>query len=158
VCPKYRQGRAARFVVERAKELPETEPTLQPSENGRQLFEQVQAEGWRKVRLLGSAIKQIRLTVFLFLGIAAFSQSEAPVEQVKTASPPDLKLVLQSLERVEQQNLALSRAYEVTRQYKAFHGDETRPSAEVTAQISFTPPDTGRLRSSNRAGNQGAKR
>ncbi len=92
--------------------------------------------------LLGSAMKQIRLTVLVFLGIAAFSQSEAPVAQVKTAPPPDLNLILQSLERVEQQNPALSRAHEVTRQYKTFHGDDTQPRAEVTAQISFTPPDT----------------
>src|SRR5689334_18843527 len=87
-------------------------------------------------------MKQIRLTVLLFLGIAAFSQSEAPVAQLKTAPPPDLNLVLQSLERVEQHNPALSRAHEVTRHYKAFHGDDTQPSAEVTAQISFTPTDT----------------
>jgi len=94
------------------------------------------------VHLLASAKKQINLTVLLFLGIAAFSQSDVPVAQLKTVPPPDLNLVLQSLERVEQQNTALSRAHQVTRQYKAFHGDDTRPSAEVTAQISFTPPDT----------------
>jgi hypothetical protein len=88
-------------------------------------------------------MKQIRLIVVLLLAtIASFSQSQESAAQAKTAPPPDLNLVLQSLERVEQQNPALSRAHEVTRHYKAFHGDDTQPSAEVTAQISFTPPDT----------------
>jgi hypothetical protein len=84
---------------------------------------------------------QIRLIVLLSLvTVASFSQPQESAAQAKAESP-DLNLVLQSLERVEQQNPALSRAYEITRQYKAFHGDDTQPSAEVTAQISFTPPD-----------------
>ncbi|MGI9071156.1 MAG: hypothetical protein ACR2JB_07515 [Bryobacteraceae bacterium] len=49
-------------------------------------------------------------------------------------------MLLQSLERVEQQNAACSRPYEVTRRYKAFQADDKRPTAEVTARIRFTPP------------------
>src|ERR1700730_10329012 len=45
------------------------------------------------------------------------------------------------MERTEMQNPALTRAYEVTRQYKVCRGDDINPSSEVTAQISFTPPD-----------------
>jgi hypothetical protein len=85
-------------------------------------------------------MKQIRWTVSLFLGLAVFSQ--AAVNDVKTAPPPNLNLVLPSLERAQQQNPALSRAHKATRYYKAFHGDDTQPSAEVTAEVSFTPPDT----------------
>ena len=55
------------------------------------------------------------------------------------ASLPNLDLILDSLERTEMQNPALSRPYEVTRQYKVFRGDDTKPSSEVTAQISFIP-------------------
>ena len=54
------------------------------------------------------------------------------------ASPPNLDLILDSMERTEEQNPALSRPYEVTRQYKVFRGEDTKPTSEVTAQISFT--------------------
>ncbi|HLG94708.1 MAG TPA: hypothetical protein VKX49_00200 [Bryobacteraceae bacterium] len=104
--------------------------------------------------LLGSAIKQTRLIVLVLLvTIATFSQSEAPVAEVKTAPPPDLNLVLQSIERVEQQNPALSRAHEVTRRYKAFYGDDTQPSAEITARMSFTPPDRSTFQIIQASGN-----
>jgi len=62
------------------------------------------------------------------------------VEELKTR-PPNLDLILDSLERTEGQNPALSRPYEVTRQYKVFRADDPKPASEVTAQISFTPPD-----------------
>src|SRR6202162_1026867 len=57
------------------------------------------------------------------------------------ASPPNLDLILDFLERTQEQNPALSRPYEVTWQYKVFRADDPKPSTEVTAQISFTPPD-----------------
>src|SRR5947207_14935959 len=96
---------------------------------------------------------QIRLVVLLLLvTIASFSQPQESAAQAK-AEPPDLNLVLQSVERVEQQNPALSRPYEMTRHYKAFHADDTQPSAEVTAQISFTPPDTKTFKILKASGN-----
>jgi hypothetical protein len=55
---------------------------------------------------------------------------------------PNLNSILDSLERSEEQNLALSRPYEVTREYKVFHADDPNPVSDVTAQISFSPPDT----------------
>ncbi len=98
-------------------------------------------------------MKQIRLVVLLLLAtIASFSQPQESAAQVKTESP-DLNLVLPSLERVEQQNPALSRPYEMTRHYKAFHADDTQPSAEVTAQISFTPPNTKTFKILQASGN-----
>jgi hypothetical protein len=52
-----------------------------------------------------------------------------------------LDLILDNLERTEQQNAALSRPYEVARKYILFRRDDRKPSSEVTAQISFTPPN-----------------
>ena len=92
------------------------------------------------MHLSGSAIKQRGLIVFLLLATAtSFSQPQSPRVEPRTV-PPDLNLILQSVERVEQLNLARSRPYEVTRQYKVFRADDKQPTADVTAQISFTPP------------------
>jgi hypothetical protein len=104
-------------------------------------------------------MKQIELLVLLFFlaPIALFSQSHSPTAEAKTTSP-DLNLIMQSLERVEQQNPARFRPYEVTRQYKAFRADDKQPTAEVTAQISFTPPNRKTFRIIQASGNpRGAK-
>jgi hypothetical protein len=85
-------------------------------------------------------MKQIGLTLLLLLATILFSQSHLPTAEAKT-TPPDLNLILQSLERVEQENPARSRPYEVTRRYQAFRADDKQPTAEITAQISFTPPN-----------------
>jgi hypothetical protein len=61
--------------------------------------------------------------------------------QELTGSPPKLDLILNALERAEEQNPALSQPYEVTRQYNVFRGDDPKPYSEVTAHISFVPPD-----------------
>ena len=73
------------------------------------------------------------------------------------ASLPNLDLILDSLERTEMQNPALSRPYELTRQYKVFRGDDTKPSSEVTAQISFTPPDIKTFKITEAQGNSRGK-
>jgi hypothetical protein len=62
--------------------------------------------------------------------------------QESEASPPNLNLLLDSLERIEEQNPALSRPYEVTREYKVFREDDPTPVSVLTAQISFAPPET----------------
>jgi hypothetical protein len=102
----------------------------------------LRAEGHGQNALVRSpTMKQLGLVVcFLLARIASFSQSHSPAAEPKT-TPPDLNLILQSLELADQQNPARSRPYEVTRQYKAFRADDKQPTAEVTAQISFTPPD-----------------
>ena len=61
--------------------------------------------------------------------------------QEANTSLPNLDSILDSLERTEEENPALSRPHEVTRLYKVFQGDDPKPSSEVPAQISFTPPD-----------------
>jgi hypothetical protein len=93
------------------------------------------------VLLSGREMQQIRLIVLLLLvTIASFSQSLAPPAKANLTSP-DLNPILQTLERVEQQNPARSRPYELTRRYKAFRADDKNPAAEITAQINFTPPN-----------------
>ena len=62
-------------------------------------------------------------------------------QEVK-ASPPNLGLILDSLERTDEQNPALIRPHEVTREYKIFRGGDTKPISDVTAQISFISIDT----------------
>jgi hypothetical protein len=86
-------------------------------------------------------MQQIRFIVLLLLAASAsFSKPPATQAQADLRSP-DLNLILQTMERVEQQNPARSRPYELTRQYKAFRGDDKTPTAEITAEIDFTPPD-----------------
>ena len=75
----------------------------------------------------------------VFLATLA-SSSQAPSSTAEIESP-DLNLILQRLEDIQHQDPALSRPYEVTREYKVFHGYDKRPTSEVTAQINFVPPD-----------------
>jgi hypothetical protein len=60
--------------------------------------------------------------------------------QEAKVAPPNLNSILDSLERTEEQNPALSRSHNVTREYKVFQGDDPKPISDVTTQISFTPP------------------
>ena len=61
--------------------------------------------------------------------------------QVAKVNSPNLNSILDSLERAAEQNPALSRPHEVTREYKVFEGDDPKPISDVMTQISFTPPD-----------------
>ena len=56
--------------------------------------------------------------------------------------PPSLDLILDSLERTAEQNPALSKPYEVMREYKVFREDDPTPVSDIMAEISFTPPET----------------
>jgi hypothetical protein len=86
-------------------------------------------------------MQQIRLIVpLLLVTIASFSQPLAPPAEANLTSP-DLDLIVPTLERVGQQNPARSRPYELTRRYKAFRADDKKPTAEITAQVNFTPPN-----------------
>jgi len=64
----------------------------------------------------------------------------------------DLDLILQRIEDVEHRDAAQSRAYSVTREYKMFHGAESEPTSEVTAQVDFVPPDTVRYKITQTSG------
>jgi hypothetical protein len=61
--------------------------------------------------------------------------------QEARVGPPNLNSILDSLERTAEQNPALSRPHEVTREYKVFQGNDPKPISDVMTQISFTPPD-----------------
>jgi hypothetical protein len=60
--------------------------------------------------------------------------------QEAKVAPPNLNSILDSLERTEEQNPALSRSHNVTREYKVFQGGDPKPISDVMTQISFTPP------------------
>jgi hypothetical protein len=102
------------------------------------------------------ARQQLKQLGFMVLFLAArtvsFPEGHSPGGRA-SAAHPDLNLILQSLERVEQQNPARSRPHEVTRQYQAFRADDKRASAEVTAQIRFTPPSSKTFRIVQASGN-----
>src|SRR4029077_4140612 len=74
------------------------------------------------------------------------------------ANPPSLDLILNSLERTEQQNPALSQPYEVTREYKVFREDDPMPVSDIMAQISFTPPETKTFQITKAEGSPRGKR
>jgi len=95
------------------------------------------------------------LILFWITNLASFSNSPAAQAQ---ASPPNLNLILQSLERAEQQNPARLRPHEISREYKGFREDDTRPTSEVTAQVSFTPPNRKTFTITRASGNPRGER
>ena len=74
----------------------------------------------------------------LLLTLASSSQVATPSAEIKT---PDLNLILQGVEDVQHQDPSQSRPYELTREYKVFHGHDKQPTSEVIAQINFVLPD-----------------
>ena len=95
------------------------------------------------------------LTLFWITNLAFLSNSVAADAQ---ASAPNLNLILQSLERAEQQNPARLRPHEISREYKGFREDDTRPTSEVTAQVSFTPPNRKTFTITRASGNPRGER
>jgi len=87
------------------------------------------------------ADKRHGLIVLLFLiaTIGIFPPS-LHAQEAKVNSP-NLNSILDSLERVAEQNPALSRPHEVRREYKVFEGDDPKPISDVMTPIWFTPPD-----------------
>jgi hypothetical protein len=79
----------------------------------------------------------VRLALLATLWVFPYSLDA----QQSKESAPNLDLILDNLERTEEHNAALSRPYEVARKYILFRGDDRKPSSEVTAQVSFTPPN-----------------
>ena len=78
------------------------------------------------------------LVVVFLATVGSWSQVPSPTPDIES---PDLNAILQHLEDVQHQDPAQSRPYEVTREYKVFHGDDKQTTSEVTAQINFVPPD-----------------
>ncbi len=79
------------------------------------------------------------LSGLIFLAtIASSSQVIPSTAEIKS---PDLNLILQGMQDIQHQNPALSRPYEVTREYKVFKGSDQQSISVVVAQINFVPPD-----------------
>jgi hypothetical protein len=74
----------------------------------------------------------------VFATLASSSQTTPSTTEIKS---PDLTLILQRLEETQVQDPAQSRPYEVTREYKLFHGYDKQPTSEVLVQINSVPPD-----------------
>ena len=72
----------------------------------------------------------------LLTTLAASSQ-----ETSSTTEMPDLNLILQRLGGLLHRDPAQSLPYEVTREYKVFHGYSKQSTSEVIPQIDFVPPD-----------------
>jgi hypothetical protein len=90
------------------------------------------------------------LALFCITKLASLSNS--PAAEAKPW-PPNLNLIVQSLERAEQQNPARLRPHEISREYKGFRADDTRPTCEVTARVSFTPPNRKTFTITHASGN-----
>jgi hypothetical protein len=78
-------------------------------------------------------------------------------QQLK-ASAPNLDLILDYLERTEEQNAALSRPYEMAWKYILFRGGDRKPTSEVTAQMSFIPPNIKTFNITEEHGNPRGKK
>lgn len=92
-----------------------------------------------KITALKNAISPLILVILSVGGTvqSACSQNAA----VESAPPgPDIAMIVPSLERVEQENPALTHSYGMIRQYKAFGAGDSQPTSEITAEISFIPP------------------
>jgi hypothetical protein len=73
--------------------------------------------------------------------LATLASSSQVTSSTAEAKSPDLNLILQRLEDIQHQDPALSRPYEVTREYKVFRGADKQSTSEIMAQIDFVPPD-----------------
>ena len=102
--------------------------------------------------------KRYSLAVLLSLLATALAFPGSLHAQEAEASSPNLNLILDFLERTEQQNPAHSQPYEVTREYKVFREDDPTPVSVLTAQISFTPPETKTFQITKAEGSPRVKR
>jgi hypothetical protein len=106
-----------------------------------------------KATALRTAISPPSILVVLALAITVLpAHSQNSAAESKPAVP-DLAVIVPSMEQVERQNPALTRPYQITREYKAFGADDSHPAAEITAQISFAPPDKSTFTLTHVSGN-----
>lgn len=95
---------------------------------------------------------RLRLWLPILVLLARVTVSAQEISSAAEITSPDLTVILQRVEDVQNQNPAQSQPYEVTREYKVFHGDEKSPISEVMAQISFVPPITKTYRITEASG------
>ena len=77
------------------------------------------------------------LSGLVFLALLASSAQET--SRTAEAAVPDLNPILQQWEDL--QDPSHFRRFEVTREYKVFHGHDRQPTSQVTAHIDFVSPD-----------------
>src|SRR5579864_5323174 len=88
-----------------------------------------------RIRNVPRIVALVCLPCLVFLATLASSSQVAPsTAEIKS---PDLTLILQRLEDIQPKDPAQSRPYELTREYKVFHGSDKKPTSEVLAQINF---------------------
>ncbi len=109
-------------------------------------------------RVVGWMAENRYYLVLLSLVVTAWAIPCSLHAQEEKVTPPNLSAILDSLERIGEQNPALSRPYEVTREYKVFHADDPHPISAVTAQISFSPPDTKTFKITDAQGSPNGKK
>lgn len=87
--------------------------------------------------------------MYKYLALIAISISVAgswcaaqPVSDPQPAQAIALSEVVRHIDEAALANREHYRAYEVTRQYRMFGGNEQNPSSEVVAQVNFVPPGT----------------
>lgn len=96
-------------------------------------------------RTLGHSVV-IALTVLLPGFVAA--------QTANSAQSPDLATVVQRVEKAQIEGRDSVRPYIVTRDYRFFSGEEKQqPDSEVTAEVSYYPPDTKEFAIRNAQGN-----
>ena len=80
-----------------------------------------------------------RLWLSGFVFLAMLTSSAQETSRTADTNLPDLNPILKRWEDL--QDPARFRPYELTREYKVFHGPNKQPISEVLAQIEFVPPD-----------------
>ncbi len=90
------------------------------------------------------------LPILVFMAtMVSSSQIPLPTAEIKS---PDLNVILQRMEDVERKDFAQSKSYDVTREYKLFRGEDVQPASEVSAQVTFAPPDMLRYKITQTSG------
>jgi hypothetical protein len=105
-----------------------------------------------------STAKRFRLGVLVSMVAATVVFPYQLHAQDAEVTLPSLDLILNSLEQTAEQNPALSRPYEVRREYKVFREDNPMPVSDIMAEISFSPPETKTFEITKAEGNPRGKK
>jgi outer membrane lipoprotein-sorting protein len=91
----------------------------------------------RELRIFNMAFWQ-RTSCFLFLYLVALAAS---VSAQTESTVPTLESIVARIAQARSENRARYRGYRVTRNYELFGEDRTKTQSQVTADITFVPPD-----------------
>ncbi len=82
-----------------------------------------------------------RLWLTGLIVLAALTASSQVSPSATDIKSPELNVILETLEDIQHRDPTQSRPYELTREYRVFHGLNKESTSEVMAQINFVPPD-----------------